>query len=712
MSRPRLPLPPYPVARLGNDADDYHGELVADPYRWLEDADSAETAAFVRAQNELTAAYLEGVPTREAIRRRVEELWSFSRYSVPFERGGRWFQLRNSGLQDQDVLFVMAAPDGEGRVLLDPNLLSEDGTVAVGPFEVSPDGRLLAYAASSAGSDWQTWHVRSVEDGGDLDDRIEWCKFSGASWLRDGSGFFYTAPEPPELGSELQAQSRYGRVFLHRLGTPQTADELVFETADEPEWGSAGTVTDDGRYLVVSIERGTFPESQLHVLDLERRELGFRPIVADFSAIAELVTNVGSTFFVLTGYQAERRRVVAIELGDDASAAPPARWREVIAEGAATLAAAHHCGEHLVCHYLEDAHSVLRIHDLEGDFVRVVPLRGLVSLFDDGVSDSIQGRPGAPLVYFKVTSFLEPGSIWSHDLGSGETSIVRPSEAPFDPEAYVTELVFALSDDGTNVPLFVSRRRDVTATGDVPVLMHGYGGFNVSITPSFGVSMAVWMERGGVFAEAVLRGGGEYGKAWHDAGRLANKQNVFDDFCACARYFTHSGWSRPDRVAICGGSNGGLLVGACITQHPELFGAAVAEVGVLDMLRYHKFTIGWAWTSDFGDPDDPGQYPWPRAYSPLHHVVAGTKYPPTLVMTGDHDDRVVPGHSLKFAAALQAAVAGLPDAGPILLRVETSAGHGAGKPTYKQIAERADVLAFLEAAITSSSASFIPTTAV
>jgi prolyl oligopeptidase len=695
-----LTLLPYPPARLGSDVDDYHGETVADPYRWLENADSAETAAFVKAENELTAAYLEGVPTREAIRRRLQELWSFPRYGVPFERGGRWFQFRNSGLQDQRVLYVMEAPDAGGRVLLDPNVLSDDGTVAVSAYEVSPDGRLLAYATSSAGSDWKSWHVRSVEDGADLDDRVEWAKFSGASWLGDGSGFFYSAPEPPEPGSELQAQSRYGRVFLHRLGTPQSADELIFETPDEPEWGSSGTVTDDGRYLVVSTDRGTFPESQLHVLDLENRGFGFRPLVADFSAVAAFVTNVGSTFYVRSGYHAERQRVVAIELGADAAAAPPEQWREIVAEGAGTLVGARHCGSHIICHYLEDAHSVLRVHSLEGAFGRDLALPGFVSLFDrDEEPDSIQGRPGSPLVFFKVTSFLEPGSIWCHDLDSGETSIVRPSEAPFDPSGYVTELVFATSDDGTSVPLFVSRRRDVRRAGDTPVLMHGYGGFNIPVTPAFSVQMAVWMERGGLYAEAVLRGGGEYGKAWHDAGRLANKQNVFDDFCACARYFAESGWSRPERVAITGGSNGGLLVGACITQHPELFGAAVPEVGVLDMLRFQKFTIGWAWTSDFGDPDDPEQYPWPRAYSPLHHVVAGTRYPPTLVMTGDHDDRVVPGHSLKFAAALQAAVAGMPDAGPILLRVETSAGHGYGKPTSKQIAERTDVLAFLEAAL-------------
>jgi prolyl oligopeptidase len=690
----------YPAARRGSETYDYLGEVIVDPYRWLEDADSSETVAFVTAQNEVTAAYLEGIPTRDAIRRRLAELWSSPRYGVPFERRGCWFQFRNSGLQDQGVLYVMDSAADEGRVLLDPNTLADDGTVAVSSYEVSPDGCLLAYATSDAGSDWKTWHVRSVDEGTDLPDRVEWCKYSGAAWLGDGSGFYYSAPDRPEPGRELQAESRNLRVFCHRLGTPQVDDELVFEAPDEPEWVPTASVTDDGRFLIVSIRRGTFPESQLRVLDLDRTGAGLRPLVGDFSAVADVVTNVGSTFFVRTDSGAERSRLVAIDLGDANEAPAPDTWREIVAEGEDTLVGVRHCGSYLVCHYLEDAHSVLRIYDLEGSFIRDVPLPGLVSLFAaDEEPDSIQGRPGAALVFFKVTSFLEPGAIWCHDLGSGDTSVVLPSASSFDPAAYVTELVFAVSGDGTKVPVFVSRRRDVVPTGDVPVLMHGYGGFNVSISPGFSVQMAVWMERGGVFAETVLRGGGEYGKSWHDAGRLANKQNVFDDYCACARYFTESGWSRPGRIAISGGSNGGLLVGACITQHPELFGAAVAEVGVLDMLRFHKFTIGWAWTSDYGDPEDPEQALWPRAYSPLHHVVAATSYPPTLIMTGDHDDRVVPGHSLKFAAAVQAAAAGVPDAGPILLRVETSAGHGAGKPTTKQIAERTDVLAFLEAAL-------------
>ncbi|MGO8877284.1 MAG: prolyl oligopeptidase family serine peptidase [Acidimicrobiales bacterium] len=689
-------VPPYPPARRGDEADDFHGEVVADPYRWLEDADSEETRAFVAAENELTEHYLSAVASREAIRGRLTELWSSPRWGVPFERGGRWFQFRNSGLQNQDVLYVMAAANAEaGEILLDPNALSAEGTVAVTAMSVSEDGRLLAYGTSEAGSDWRSWHVRDVTERRDRDDVVEWSKYTEASWLGDASGFFYGAPEAPEPGNELRAQSRNLRVLLHRLGTPQEGDEVIFSAPDEPEWVPRAAVSHDGRYLVVSISKGTAPESQIHVLDLDE-PAGLRPLVGDFSSVAEVVGNVGSRFYVLSEQGAPRGRLVAIDLEE--AAAGTACWREVIPEGRDTLADAHLCGGHLVCHFLEDAHSRLSIFDLEGAQVSDVPLPGLVSLLD-GAGPSIEGRPQRPVFHFKVTSFLESGSIWRHDLEGGLTELVRSSPTRLDPAEYLTEEVFVTSADGTAVPLFVSRRRDLERSGDVPVLLYGYGGFNISMTPSFGIPAAVWMERGGLYAQAALRGGGEYGTSWHDAGRLAHKQNVFDDFCACARHFVADGWSQRRRVAISGGSNGGLLVGACLTQHPELFGAAVPEVGVLDMLRFHKFTIGWAWTSDFGDPDDPAQYPWPRAYSPLHHVVAGTDYPATMVMTGDHDDRVVPGHSLKFAAAMQAAVATTRGAPPVLLRVETSAGHGAGKPTAKVIAERTDFLAFLEAAL-------------
>ncbi|MCU1494641.1 MAG: Prolyl oligopeptidase [Acidimicrobiaceae bacterium] len=683
-----MPGQTYPVARRGDVVDDYHGELVADPYRWLEDPDDPEAIAWTAAENRLTESFLSKVPAREPIRDRLTALWDYPKFGVSFERGGRFFQFRNSGLQDQPVLYVMKSPEDAGIPLLDPNVLSLDGTVAVSGLEVIDDGELLAYATSASGSDWMTWHVREVATGADRRDVVEWSKFSSASWRKDGSGFYYGAMERPSPGAEYLAQNRVLRVLFHRLGDDQSSDEVVFEIPDEPEWLPRAFVSDDGRYLVVSIERGTFPESQVHVLDLHSPEKGFVPLVPDFSAKIAVVTNVGRDFYLLTDDGAERQRIVAVSLdGPERS-----HWREVVAETDDTLLEAHDFGGHLVCHYLHHAHSLLSVHQRDGAWVREVPLPGIASL------GGLEGRPESEVIRFSTTSFTESGSLWSHDLRTGETALLRASGARFDAEDFVTEQVFVPSDDGTQVPLFLTRRRDVSPDGEVPVLLYGYGGFGVPITPSFSVTNAVWLEQGGLLAVANLRGGGEYGRSWYDDGRLANKQNVFDDFCACARYLERSGWSRSGRIAINGASNGGLLVGACLTQHPELFGAAVAEVGVLDLLRFHKFTIGWAWTSDFGDPDDPLQYPWPWSYSPLHNVRPGASYPATLVMTGDHDDRVVPGHSFKFAAALQAAQGG--DA-PILIRVETSTGHGAGKPTAKLIAERTDLLAFLDATVGS-----------
>jgi prolyl oligopeptidase len=674
--------------------DDYHGEPVGDPYRWLEDGDAPETTAWVEAENQLTEAFLAEVPAREEIRSRLVELWDYPRFGVPFERGGRWFQSRNSGLQGQPVLWVMEEPMAEGRVLLDPNRLSGDGTVAVTVLAVTEDGSKLAYATSTAGSDWNTWRVRDVATAVDLDDVVEWSKFSSVAWRKDGSGFYYGAMDRPPEGAEYTDESRLLRIFFHPLGRRQADDALVFAAPEEAEWIPHAAVTDDGRFVVISIGRGTFPEQQLHVLDLEDSASGWQALVADFASKAVLVTNVAQTFYLLTDFEADLQRVVAVDL----ERAGRENWREVIPEADDPLVGAYFYGGKLVCHYLRHACSALRVFELDGTPVRDIPLGVTASIAATGRdNEGIEGRPTSNLVHFELSSFTESGTLWVHDLSTGETSLLRPSGARIDAGRYLTEQVFVPSGDGTPIPVFLSRRRDLRASGDVPVLLYGYGGFDVPITPAFSVRHAAWMERGGLLAVANLRGGGEYGTAWYDSGRLANKQNVFDDFCACARWLASSGWSRPDRIAINGGSNGGLLVGACLTQHPELFGAAVAEVGVLDMLRFHKFTIGWAWTSDFGDPDDPDQYPWLRAYSPLHNVRQGKHYPATMLLTGDHDDRVVPSHSFKFAATLQAAAQGGDQ--PALIRVGTSAGHGAGKPTAKLVAESTDVLAFLERAL-------------
>jgi prolyl oligopeptidase len=683
----------YPPARTGSDVEDYHGERIADPYRWLETTTDPETVSWIKAENELTESFLASVPAREPIREQLTGLWDYPRFGVPFERGGRWFQSRNPGLAPQPALYVMDEPGETGRVLLDPNALSADGTTAVSAVSVSDDGALLAYATSDGGSDWLTWRVRDVATGEDLADVVEWSKFSGAAWRSDGSGFFYGAMQPTTAGAKYLEANTPPRIHFHRIGMPQDVDDVVFAAPGEPDWMPYAAVTEDGRFLVVTIERAAGDETQLHVRDLNDPAAHLRPLIGDFESVNVVVTSVGTTFYLVTDHGAERKRLVAVDLES------PGRhnWREVIAESDDTLESAYHYGGQLVCHYLRDAHSLLRVHALDGSYVRDIPLPGIASLAADSQDRwAISGRSRSDVMHFTATSFTESGAIWQDDLAAGQTRQIEPSGARINPANFVTEQVFATSADGTRVPMFLTRRRDVQPDGQVRALLYAYGGFDIAITPSFSPLMAAWIERGGLLAVANLRGGGEYGRAWHEAGRRAHKQNVFDDFCACARWLATSGWSRPDRVAITGGSNGGLLVGACLTQHPELFGACVPDVGVFDMLRFHKFTIGWAWTGELGSPDDPDEYPWLRGYSPLHNVRPGTRYPATLLLTGDHDDRVVPGHSFKFAAALQAAQGGDE---PTLIRVDTAAGHGAGKPTSKAIAANTDVLAFLEAAL-------------
>jgi len=674
----------YPPARRDATVDVLHGETVADPYRWLEDTYAPDTAEWVAAQNALTQRVLGAAPTRDEIRARLTEMWDFPRRGVPYERAGRWFQQRNTGLQPQSVLYVMDSADAEGRVLLDPNALSADGTVALMATEVSPDGRLLAYATSSAGSDWMTWRVRDIDTGDELPDTLEWSKFSGAAWTPDASALLYVVYDAPESGQEFLAESRTGRVVRHRLGTAQTDDAVVWSAPDQPEWVPSVAATPDGRWAIVHVAHGTFPENQLHVVDLADPDAGARPLVPGLDCEAGYAGNVGATFYLVTDADAARRQIVAVDLDDPGRD----RWRTVVAETDDTLTEAHLFGGRLVAHYLAHAHSSLRVFGLDGDRGADVDLPGIVTVTE------MSGHPDRDVVHVAVSSFTDSGSLWAYDLTAREIRRTFAPTAPIEVESFVTEQVFVESADGTQVPVFLVHRDNVKPSGDVPVLLYGYGGFNIPLTPAFSALRAVWVERGGLYAVANLRGGGEYGREWYDGGRRANKQNVFDDFASVARWLGGgSGWSRPDRVAIHGGSNGGLLVGACLTQHPELYGAAVPAVGVLDMLRFHRFTIGWAWISDYGDPDDPEQYRWVRAYSPLHNIRPGTAYPPTLVLTGDHDDRVAPGHSFKFAAALQAAQAG--DA-PILVRIETSAGHGAGKPTQKLIDEGADLLAFLD----------------
>jgi prolyl oligopeptidase len=676
----------YPTPPTADQVDDYHGTTVADPYRPLEDSDSPASRAWIEAQNALTSSLLDAVPARQAIRDRLSELWDHPRAGAPWRRGNRWFQLRNTGLQDQDVLWTADAPDAEGRVLFDPNELSEAGTTSIGSIGIAESGGMAALALSHAGSDWHRWRVRDVETGEDLPDRIEWSKFSSAAWSADELGFFYGQFPEPAPGDAYEAPNRNMELRYHRLGTPSDDDRLVFSTPHEPDWGFEPEVSEDGRLLVVTIWRGTDPVNRIYVADLADGvdAAVVRPVLDAADARYETIATVDRTLYLFTDRDAPLGRVIAVDVDD------PAHPREVIPEAKDSLERAKLVGDRLAAVYLHHAHSRLAIFELDGRHAVDVALPGIGTIVET------EGRRDDDELFLTFATFASPPSVLAVRMADGCVRPVQPPALAWSPDDYVSEQVFVTSDDGTRVPLFLTRRRDLVPNGNVPTLLHGYGGFQVPTGPGFKAEWLAWMERGGLLAVACLRGGGEYGKAWHDAGRLEHKQNVFDDFAACLRWLAGSGWTRPERIAISGRSNGGLLVGATITQHPELAGAALAEVGVMDMLRFHRFTIGWGWTSDFGSADDPEQFRTLFAYSPLHNIRPDVAYPPTLVTTGDHDDRVVPGHSFKFAAALQAAQA---DDAPVVIRIDTDAGHGLGKPVGKLIDERADVLAFLELAL-------------
>ena len=677
----------YPQARRSDHVDTYHGTEVADPYRWMEDLDSEELRGWIDAQNALTFGYLEKLPTRAAITRKLEALWNYERRSAPFERGGTWFVYKNDGLQNHSVLYKSASPDGALEMLLDPNALSEDGTVSLSAISISDDGKYLAYATSASGSDWRDWHVREVATGTDLEDHIQWTKFIDASWAPDGSGFYYGGYEAPKGGDEYEEANYFQKLYFHTLGTPQSEDRLVYERKDQKEWEFQGRVSDDGKFLIVDVSLGTDTRNgvffqklgktkKLHAEKGEMVEL-----LADFDASYEFIDNDGPVFWFVTDLNAPRGRVVAIDTRKPAREA----WVELIPESADTLDSVRRVGDQFIATYMSDARSKVRAYGLDGKLVRELELPGL------GTVGGFGGDRKDDDAYFSYRSFTQPSSVFHYDLKSGK---VEPFWAPklgFNPDDYVTEQVFYGSYDGTRVPMFITRRKDLKIDGNAPTYLYAYGGFNISKTPTFTVPDLVWLEMGGVYALPNIRGGGEYGKNWHEAGTKLQKQNVFDDFAAAAEWLVAEGYTKRDRLCIGGRSNGGLLMGASVTQHPELFGCVLAGVGVMDMLRFHQFTIGWAWVSDYGSSDDPEQFKALRAYSPVHNVKPETAYPPTMIYTADHDDRVVPSHSFKFAAAMQDAQAG--DA-PVMIRIDTKAGHGSGKPTAKQIEEWADLWAF------------------
>jgi prolyl oligopeptidase len=673
----------YPSVARGDHVDVYHDVRVPDPYRALEDIDSPQTRAWVQAEGRLTEDYLARIPGRQAIAQRLQRIWNFERWSPPERHGAWWFYSHNDGLQNQPVVFVTADPGSPGRVLLDPNALSTDGTVSLRETAISDDGKYFAYALSDAGSDWQIWHVRDVASGKDLPDQLRWSKAGGGSWRKDDSGFYYTRYAEPQPGAVLKAANEFEKLYFHKLGTPQSQDALVYTRSDDPNWFVGGVVTDDGRYLVAYANHGDEVQNTLLVQDLTVPGAKLREIVPKPTAVFDFVGNEGRTLYVHTDSGAPRYRIIAIDIDHP----EPAHWRTVVPEAPETLENVSLVGRQLIAQYLKDAHSAVRRFALDGHALGEVQLEGF------GSASGFAGRIDDTATYYAFSSYTQPSSVYRLELASGKSTLWRQPIVPgFNPADYETQQVFHAGKDGARIPVYIVARKNTPRDGRQPTLLYGYGGFNISLTPSFSPAVAGWLQLGGVYAQATLRGGGEYGRAWHEAGMKTHKQNVFDDFISSAQSLIAQHWTSPQRLAILGRSNGGLLVGATLEQRPDLFAAAVAQVGVMDMLRFRDFTVGKGWESDFGSVDNPDEFRAILAYSPLQNVKPGVNYPPTLITTGDHDDRVFPAHSFKFAAAMQHAD---PHGNPILLRIETRAGHGQGKPTAKLIAETADIYAFV-----------------
>ena len=673
----------YPETKTVDHMDDYHGTEVADPYRWLEDVDSDETHAWVEAQNKVTFGFLEGIASRQGFVDRLTEIWDYARYSAPFREGGRIFYFKNDGLQNQSVLYVQDNADAEARVLLDPNTLSEDGTIALGGMSISRDGRYLAWSTTVSGSDWRTWYIRDITSGEDLKDKVEWSKFSGASWDLDGKGFFYSRYEAPREGETFDGANYFQKLYYHRVDTPQTEDVMVYERPDQKEWGFGGAVSDDGRYLVISVWQGTSRSNRLYYKDLADKSKHVVQMLDDFDASYDFLGNDGPVFFIRTNLDAPREKIIAIDT------AHPERdnWRLLIPESEDPIDGATILNNQFVVTTMHDVANMVKVFDLDGTFACDIPLPRLGSV------GGFAGHPEDTETYFVFNSFLNPSEIYHYDFATSSSELFRKPEIAFDFSGYQTDQVFYQSKDGTRVPMFLVHRKDLPLDGNNPTLLYGYGGFNISMGPRFSTTTLPWIENGGVYAVANLRGGGEYGEDWHEAGMLKNKQNVFDDCIAAAEYLIREHYTNPNRLAVYGGSNGGTLVGAVVNQRPELFAAAIPAVGVMDMLRFQNFTIGWAWVSDYGSSEDPEMFPVLYKYSPYHNLEPGVKYPAVLVTTADHDDRVVPGHSFKYAARLQSCQAGNL---PTLIRIQTKAGHGAGRPTAMIIQEVADRYAFLD----------------
>jgi prolyl oligopeptidase len=674
----------YPKTKKVEQVDDYHGTKVADPYRWLETdvRTSKDVADWVAAENKITFDYLGTIAEREPIRKQLTTLWNYEKYSTPFKRGGHYFFSKNNGLQNQSVLYTVDKWGDTPRVLLDPNTWSKDGTVALGDVAISEDAKYAAYSASEAGSDWQVIRVVEVASGKQLPDEIKWVKFSGIAWTNDDKGFFYSRFPAVEAGKAYQSLNRDQKVYYHRVGTPQSDDPVVYENAEHPEWNHDADVSEDGRYLIISTTSGTASRNQVHIKDLQDSYAMPVAIVDKIENDYSLVGNDGPVFYFRTDLKAPKGRLISIDLRNPAVE----NWKQIIPEGEAKLQGVSYAGHRFVANYLSDAHSDIRIYDTAGKLVRTVALDGI------GSANGFGGRSDDNETFYSFSSFATPPSVYRYDIATGEKQLAFRAKVAMNPADYEVKQVFYTSKDGTKVPMFLSYKKGLKLDGNNPTLLYGYGGFDISMTPGFSISRLTWMNMGGVYAVANLRGGGEYGEAWHEAGTKLHKQNVFDDFIAAAEYLIKNNYTKPAKLAVQGGSNGGLLVGAVLTQRPDLFGATLPAVGVMDMLRFNQFTAGRYWVDDYGSSANADEFKALYAYSPYHNIKPATKYPATLVTTADTDDRVVPGHSFKFAAAIQEAQAG---PAPVLIRIETRAGHGGGKPTAKQIEETTDEMAFL-----------------
>jgi prolyl oligopeptidase len=680
----------YPPTAKGDVVDDYHGTRVADPYRWMEDLESPDVARWIKAQNDVTFGHLERLPMREHFKRRITELWNYPKTGVPVREGGRLFYTRNSGLQKQAPIYVRDSLTAAPRVLLDPNVLSQDGSLSLSQWKPSPDGRLLAYTLSEGGADWRTIHVRDIQQNRDLDDRVKWMRFSALAWTKDNRGFFYSRyPEPP-AGKVLEAALSGQAIYYHRVGTPQSEDRLIYERKDLPTWFLGGVTTEDGRYLLISMAKGSGNENRLYYADLGDPmkpdvAASIRPVIEADDAEFTPLGNEGSLVYLRTDRAAPNRKIIAVDLRN----ADPSAWKTIVPERKEAIEDVALIGGRLIVHYLVDVNSRLSLVGTNG------ASQGEVKLPGTGTVAQVSGREDSAEIFYSFTSALYPTTVFAYDPVAKRGTPFEAADPPIDTARFETVQLFATSKDGTKVPFFLTARKGLPRDASNPAMVYGYGGFSISITPTYRPDVPAWLELGGIWVTANMRGGAEYGETWHRAGMLDKKQNVFDDFIAVAEYLVKEKWTAASKLAMMGGSNGGLLVGAAMEQRPDLYAVALPAVGVMDMLRYDRFTGGRAWVPEYGTASAPEQFTFLFKYSPLHNLKTGTCYPATLVTTADHDDRVVPSHSFKFAAALQAAQ-GCPK--PVLIRVETQGSHGY-RPTDKRIAEVADQWAFTAAQV-------------